>query len=308
MLRGSEDSGRCTLVTGASGLLGLNLALTSRGTDRVVLGVHRRVVTVRGCESVRLELGDRAAVRELLRQVRPTRVIHAAGLADVEGCEAEPARAFADNVLAAEHVATACAAEGVQLVHISTDHLFHGNRSMVDEHERVAPVNEYGRTKAEAESRVLAACPNALVVRTNFFGWGPVWRRSFSDFVIDSCRAGRPFNAWTDVYHTPISIPALATAINELLSCRARGVFHVVGDERISKYDLAMLIVHHLRLEGSLVRPALAAEVKGRVARPMDMSLSNRRLCETLGRGIGGAHDMVRDLGARAPAEIEALQ
>lgn len=308
MIKQRGDSRQGTLVTGASGLLGLNWALACRNAGRVVLGVHRHVVAVPGCESVQLELGDAAAVRELLRQVRPSCVIHAAGLADVERCEAEPARAFEDNVLAAERVAMVCAAEGLQLVHISTDHLFSGSRPMVDELELVAPVNEYGRTKAQAESRVLAACPGALVVRTNFFGWGPAWRRSFSDFVIDACRAGRRVNAWTDVHHTPISIPALVSAVQALLSIGAHGVFHVVGDERISKYDLAVLIARHFSLDESLLMPALAAEVKGRVARPLEMSLSNRRLRDALGRCIGGALEMVRDLGKAAPAEIEALR
>lgn len=300
--------GHGVLVTGGSGLLGLNWALARRGAGRVVLGVHRRQVRVPGCEAADLRLGDVESFREAIRSIRPAWVLHAAGLADVERCEADPARAFEDNVLVAERAALACAREGVRLVHVSTDHLFRGDVPMVREDDPMSPLNEYGRTKAEAESRVLAACPGALVVRTNFFGWGPPWRRSFSDFVRDACRRRATVNAWVDVHHTPISVPALASAVEGLLAAGARGVIHVVGDERISKYDLAVLIARHFRLDESCLRPARASEALGRVPRPRDMSLSNALLRSTLGRGVGNACEMVRALGDAAPPEIEALR
>ncbi len=305
---GVDIQRRGTLVTGGSGLLGLNWAIARRDRDRIVLGMHRRHVSLPGCDSVELDLRDAAAFRECLDRIRPAWVLHAAGLAEVERCEADPMRAFEDNVLVAERVAQGCATAGVRLVHVSSDHLFPGNRPMVDEAEPRQPMNQYGRTKAEAESRVLAACPDALVVRTNFFGWGPRWRPSFSDFVVDACRVGREVDAWTDVHHTPISVPALAEAIDGLLSRGASGVFHVVGDERISKYDLAVRIAQHFRLDETFLRPALASEVRGRVPRPLDMSLSNARLRSVIGRGIGDAAAMVRDLGQAVPHDIEVLR
>lgn len=297
-----------TLVTGGSGLLGLNWGLACRARGRVVLGMHRRAITLPGCESTSVDLREARAFRDCIRRVRPALVLHAAGLADVERCESEPARAFEDNVSAAERVAEACWHEGARLVHVSTDHLFDGRRSMVCESEAPSPVNAYGRTKAEAEARVLAACPSALVVRTNFFGWGPPWRRSFSDFVLDACRKGDPVRAWVDVHHTPISVPALALAVDGLLQAGASGIVHVVGDERISKYDLAMMLVRHFGLDASLIRAARAVEVPGRVDRPLDMSLSNNLLRSIIGRGIGGAAAMVSDLGAAPPSDIEALR
>lgn len=303
-----DGRGSGTLVTGGSGLLGLNWALARRRTGRVVLGMHRRTVRIDGCEVAEVRLDRAGEFAECLRRLRPAWVLHAAGLADVDRCEADPARAFEDNVGLASNVARACTDEGVHLVHVSTDHLFDGSRALVSEDEPMRPLNEYGRTKAEAESRVLAACPGALVVRTNFFGWGPAWRRSFSDFILDAGRRQQPVNAWVDVHHTPISVSALATAIESLVAAGTRGVVHAVGDERISKYDLAVLIARHFRLDPSFLRPARASEASGRVPRPLDMSLSNARLRSVLGRGVGSAADMVGDLGDEVPPEIGALR
>jgi dTDP-4-dehydrorhamnose reductase len=53
------------------------------------------------------------------------------------------------------------------------------------------PLNEYGRSKLLAEQWVIEAAPSALVVRTNFFGWGHASRRSFTDWIIYTLREGR---------------------------------------------------------------------------------------------------------------------
>ncbi len=62
---------------------------------------------------------------------------------------------------------------------------------MMDESSPVQPINIYGRTKAKAELDVLSVCPSAIIVRTNFFGWGLPHRKSFSDLIIESLRDGR---------------------------------------------------------------------------------------------------------------------
>ena len=72
----------------------------------------------------------------------------------------------------------------IQHVHISTDHLSNGNLSMTGEYDIPNPLNNYALTKYKAEKIVLSINPQALVIRTNFFGWGPPWRKSFSDTII----------------------------------------------------------------------------------------------------------------------------
>lgn len=300
--------GEGILITGGSGLLGLGWAFAARDRCRVVLGLHRRVVRLRGVEVVCPRLDDVQSLRATLRALRPARVVHAAGLADVERCEAEPERAHAENVVMAERVAAACVAEGVGLVHVSTDHLFRGDRAMLDESAEPDPVNVYGRTKAEAERCVLTTCPDALVVRTNFFGWGPGWRRSFSDFVIDACRGGQAVRLWTDVLHTPISVPALVRSVERLVDLGTRGIVHVVGDERISKYDFGVAIANRFGLDATLLRPSSAHDAPGRTRRPMDMSLSNRHLVSILGHGIGPVDRLLHDLGQAPPEELGRLE
>ena len=70
---------------------------------------------------------------------------------------------------------------GSKLIHISTDHLYDGTKDIYTEDDLVSPLNVYGKTKAQAENEVLSINPKALIVRTNFYGWGLSYRKSFSD-------------------------------------------------------------------------------------------------------------------------------
>src|SRR5205823_2508498 len=124
------------------------------------------------------------------QELAPDVVVHAAGLTNVDRCEQYPVLSRRANAEIARNVAIAVAHSRAKLVHISSDHLFSGERSFYREDDPTQPLNEYGRSKVAAEEWVLQACPSALVIRTNFFGWGHCLRQSFSDWIIINLRAG----------------------------------------------------------------------------------------------------------------------
>ena len=240
-------------ITGGSGLLGVNCAVALRDRYRVTLGLHQRAIDLAGVQTHSCHLDSIDDVRRALDSVRPELVIHAAGLASVEACEADPERAHYQNVELAAHVAAACVSCQIPLVHMSTDHLFPGDGELARERDSVAPVNAYGRTKAAAEARVLDACPQALVVRTNFYGWGTSYRRSSSDEIVDRLRKGERVTRFTNVFYTPILASVLAHAVLGLVEARASGVVHVVGDQRLSKHAFGLKVAQCFGLDASLI-------------------------------------------------------
>ena len=228
--------------------------------------------------------------------IKPRIVIHTAGFTNVDKCEDEPSLAQHINVELAANVAQASAKLGLQLVHISTDHLFSGELPLADETKQVAPINVYGRTKAEAEFRVMEAHPQAIVMRTNFYGWGPTYRRSFSDVIIEALRSGKKLTLFKDVFYTPILIEIAARAVHDLINLKASGIFNVVGDERISKYEFGLKIAEKFNLDSGLITPGLLADQVALVKRPHDMSLSNHKTCNLLGRKLGEINDHIARL------------
>jgi dTDP-4-dehydrorhamnose reductase len=284
------------LITGGSGLLALNWAATVRDRYAVVLGVHERIVTLREVKTQRIDLESADAIARILEVSQFDLVIHAAGFSNVEACEARPDLARHINVTLASNVAKACAELGVSLVHISTDHLFSGAESLTDESHPIAARNSYGRTKAEAECRVLQAHPQALVIRTNFYGWGTSYRHSFSDSILGMLRSGKEAMLFSDVFYTPILIEALAEAVLDLVQLKASGVYNVVGGGRLSKHEFGLRLAERFGLDATLIKPVLMAERTSLVRRPFDMSLSNQKVCRALGKVLGGVNEQIARL------------
>lgn len=284
------------LITGGSGLLALNWALALRDRYSFTLSLHEREIALAGIQTARIDLESVDQLVRVFEIVQPQIVIHTAGLTSVEECEVKPNLAQHINVELAVNVAKACSKFGLQLIHISTDHLFSGEAPFVDETHPVEPQNIYGRTKAEAELRVLEAHAQALVIRTNFYGWGLNYRRSFSDVIIEGLRSGRELTLFNDVFYTPILIEKVIQATHDLIDLNTSGIIHVVGDERISKYEFGVKLAQEFNLDTRLIKPGHLTDQVSLVQRPHDMSLSNQKTCKLLGRKLGGVGEHIARL------------
>ena len=236
------------LITGGSGLLALNWATTMREKFNITLGLHDRKVNLKDTTSILLDLDSKEALTRALEAFQPQLVIHAAGLTSVEQCEANPTLAKHINVDLTQNLVIVCTKLNIPMVYISTDHLFSGNESLVHEDYPVSPVNVYAKTKAEAETCVLDSDAKALIIRTNFYGWGTSYRQSFSDMVLNHLRAGKKISLFKDIYYTPMLIEPLVNSVHELINKKAKGVFNVVGDDRISKYDFGVKLAKEFNL------------------------------------------------------------
>ena len=275
------------LITGGTGLLALNWACAMRETWDVTLGIHSNLVDLAGVNSCPLALDDPVRLLAQIDDIAPDLVVHTAGLTSVDQCELNPSFANQANVVIAQNLALAAARRSVALVHVSTDHLFSGNQSMCTEDERPAPINHYGRTKALAEIAVLNANPQALVLRTNFFGWGNSKRQSFTDWLIYSLRSGKKLPLYENIFFTPILADALALAAHQLVEKGASGVFNLVGDQRLSKYEFACILADNFSLPQYLVLRHIFDGSELVAPRPLDMSLNNNKARQVLGRDIG---------------------
>lgn len=276
------------LITGGTGLLGVNWAFARKHQDEVILAAHHRQITIEGVLLQKIDLTSAVNIFSAIEEIKPDFVVHAASLTSVEKCEHNLNLAEEVNVDLAFNVAKACNASGVKLVHISTDHLFAGDRPFVEERQSLEPLNAYGTTKARAESLVLGVNPDSLVVRTNFFGWGPSYRKSFSDFIIEALRNGFEVKLFYDVFYSPILIEVLIEKIEKLLLVGARGIFNIVGDDRITKYQFGLYLAKEFELNVGLIKPISIHSLNELVVRPLDMSLSNKKISNIIDCKVGG--------------------
>lgn len=277
------DSSKKILITGASGLLGhylSNFFQTSRYQIFALKGKHS--VNVSGVKEIEIDLLDFYKVTDLLKKIHPDYIIHCAGLTNVDQCERNVVLAEKIHIDLSFLVAKVAGQINSKIIHISTDHLWDGSVPMVIEDTPVCPLNVYGRTKAEAEKAVISVNSKALILRTNFFGPGLEWRQSLSDWIITSLNRNEKIKAFSDVFFTPISMFHLSNLMLRLITEEAKGIYHVVGSERISKYDFAVSISKILNKPADLIQAISIKDIQLFAPRPLDMSLSTKKVSKFL--------------------------
>lgn len=297
------------LLIGGSGLLALNWTRVMTGDWTVYRLEHSRRLEVVGSHGYSGRLNSTEDFAAALSEVEPDLVVNCAGMTNVEDCEASPEAAREVNTDMPARLAIACKRQGVRLVHISTDHLFDDRLTLFSETDAPAPLNVYGRTKDAGEKAVLDRAPDALVVRTNFFGWGTSYRLSFSDSILGTLRAGERPTLFDDVYFTPILMDRLVMLVHQLVEHRAVGLYNVVGDERLTKYDFGVQIARTFGLDETLLQRIRLADRPDLVRRPREMGLSNAKLCRAIGSAVGDVTSQLKHLAAlEGLADIREIQ
>lgn len=237
------DGGRSLLITGGSGTLGKAFA---RICDR--RGLSYRLLTRR-----EMDIADPASVNTVLGQYDPWAVINAAGYVRVDDAEGELELCRRENARGPEVLAAACAARKAKLLTFSSDLVFDGaKRSPYVEGDAPAPLNVYGRSKAEAERRVFVALPTALVIRTSAF-FGPWDRYNFVTAALSSLAEEREFIAADDVVISPTYVPDLVQASLDLLIDNERGIWHLANSGELTWAELARRVATLAGLDASLV-------------------------------------------------------
>jgi dTDP-4-dehydrorhamnose reductase len=213
----------------------------------------------------RLELLDPAALRRGFEELGPSAVIHTAYRQDEPRVNSEGSAA----------VAAAAADLGARLIHMSTDLVFDGTkREPYTEDDEPNPRDEYGRSKLEAERRVLALDPEALVVRTSLLvGRERPGRQELA--VLEAARGERDIAFFEDEWRSPVLVSDLAAALLELVDAEASGILHLGGAEPMNRYELACEIAAAHGLPTRRLRRGSLAESS--VPRAADCVLDSSR-------------------------------
>ena len=267
------------LVTGAGGLVGQALVRAAGrwpGADVLATGRGPAVAHDRGGYA-RLDVLDADAVERTFQDFAPDVVLHAAGRAQVDACEADRQSCWALNVDAVVMMAAACHRHGARLVLPSTDFVFDGRSGPYAEADRPAPVNAYGRSKLAAENalRTSHLADWAVARTTMVFGVpaGEAPRLDVVRWVVRELAAGRPIRVADDQWRTPTYDDDLADGVLRVVRLGRRGVFHVSGREQVSVLELARRVAATFDLDASLVEPASTAEIHPGAPRPLHAGL-----------------------------------
>ncbi|TFG63179.1 MAG: NAD-dependent epimerase/dehydratase family protein [Spirochaetales bacterium] len=152
-------------------------------------------------------------------------------------------------------MARACAEEGVRFVHFSSDAVFSGTGGPYTEEDTPAPVNFYGKSKAEAEQAVLSVYPAAAVIRISLVLGFPV--ASGNSFLLrfrDALVRGKEQVLPVSEVRTPVDVHTLTEAVLELCENRFSGLLHIGSTDSINRYELAKKAATKLGFDPGLVK------------------------------------------------------
>jgi dTDP-4-dehydrorhamnose reductase len=301
------------LVTGASGLLGLNMALEASKQHEVFGSVNRNVIKTTNFTVVQSDLTIPDSLEDLFTESRPDWVINCAALANLEACEADPVLAEQLNSDLPEKLANLVAKGGARLVHISTDAVFDGKRGGYSEKDKPNPLSLYAKTKFDGEQAVLAANPNAIVARVNLFGWSLSGKRSLAEWFFNNLSENNRIMGFTDVFFCPLLATDLAQTVLQMLENGLQGLYHVVSSECTSKYDFGVRLARLFDFDDKLIEPTSISQSELVAARAPKLHLISDKLTRDLGEsppdlktGLEGFHaqylagypEFIRQLGA----------
>jgi dTDP-4-dehydrorhamnose reductase len=271
------------LVTGASGLLGINLALEASKRHVVFGTANRHALTTDAFEVIQTDLLLPGAVEKLLEGTRPDWVINCAALAIVDACERDPVLASKLNTALPEKLASIVARGGARLVHVSTDTVFDGIRGDYTEDDKPNPLSVYARTKLAGEQAVAEANPEALIIRINLFGWSLSGERSLAEWFFNNLTAGKEMMGFTDVYFCPLLANHLAHILFKMLESGLQGLYHVVSSECASKYAFGIALAERFGFDTGLISPASVEQSNLKAARSPNLTLRADKLIRDLG-------------------------
>lgn len=261
-----------TMIIGSDGQLGSDLCRVLSG--ELVPLTHQDI-----------EVCDLASIDAAVEKHRPELVVNTAAYNQVDRAEQDPGPAIATNMLGTRNLALACAQWDIDLLHVSTDYVFRGDKSEpYTEEDLPDPLSVYGTTKLAGEYFVKALAPRWYVIRTTgLFGIAGSLpgKRNFVETMLRLADQHQALNVVGDQRISPTYTFDLAQAIEEVTKRRAYGLFHITNSGACSWFEFARAIFEEAGRSPDLSETT-SAEFGAAARRPPYSVLANEAL-ERLG-------------------------
>ncbi|MFQ6066296.1 MAG: dTDP-4-dehydrorhamnose reductase [bacterium] len=257
------------LITGISGMLGVDLYQILKGSYKVV-GLDLKEFPSAPFPAPSLHKGDITNLPELklvFFKLNPDFVIHTAAYTDVDGCEKNPGRAHKVNALGTRNIALICQKKNIPFVYVSTDFVFDGKKNHpYTELDEPHPLNVYGKSKLDGENYVKSLLERYFIVRTSWL-YGR-HGKNFVDTILKLTEEKEELTVVDDQMGSPTYTKDLAQEMKKLLSSSSYGIYHLTNSGRCSWYEFAREILKLAGLREVKVKPITSKQLNRPARRP----------------------------------------
>lgn len=266
------------VVTGSGGMLGSSF-VSSLSDQCVCFGLGRLEDPF---VSHVVDLTHVGTTFRLLNDIRPTLVIHCAALTNLEYCEQHPDEAELVNVGTTNTITSWCEDKQIPLVYISTAGVFDGGQVWYTEEDLPNPQTIYGKSKYKAEVRVKAYNKSFIFRAGWMIGGGPLRDKKMIGKLMQQINADAPrLTVVNDIYGTVTYAPDFVSTVLAVLPHQQHGIFHVAARERLTRYDIASMLIRKLNKTVELVSVSSNELSQTFFAnRPLSEALSSKKLID----------------------------
>jgi dTDP-4-dehydrorhamnose reductase len=256
------------LLLGGSGLLGSDC--------KEVLSQEYEVIAP---SSKDLDIISWDMVIENLQKIKPHVILNCAGFSNVDDCEKDEFLVKKVNVEGPRNLAQGAARFHCRMIHISSDYVFSGQKSLPRpyfEDDPVDPISAYGRSKVESEVAIKENSPNYIILRTAWL-YGKNRNNFVHSIIKGATEKTKGLKVFEDQFGTPTWTYRLAIQIKDLLQSDLKGTFHATSEGSCSRLECAQFIIKKLKLKLTL-KPISVIGHHSAAKRPGNCVLENRLL------------------------------
>lgn len=240
------------LISGLTGMLNEYFNSDLKKIYNIIFFHHKKIKSKK--KYIKVNFYNKSDLQKHIKRHKPEFFIHSAGLTNVEICEKKKKYAKKVNYLITKNIVDICYQNNICLIFISTDHLFSGNNICgYSEISKVNPLNQYAKTKVLSENFIRKKMKNYLIIRTNFFGRGNRYKKSFSDKILNDLKKNKKIYLFDDVYFNPISMNYLIKIIYQLYKKNCKGIYNIGTEKKISKFQFGVEIAKIKKFNPDLV-------------------------------------------------------
>ncbi len=265
------------LVLGANGLLGQSIIKRFNNEYEVNASSmeNESFIDLPAVPYFQADLTIRYDVADLIQKVQPDLIINTSAISNVDLCETEREMTWKVNVKALENILDACGRLKPVVVQISTDYVFDGNNAPYSEMDEVNPIGYYGRSKMSAENIIRNCSLEYIIARTQvLYGIGKRIRPNFVTWVINALKKNENIRVVNDQKGTPTYVNDFSEGLYKLIMQREFGLYHISGNESVSRYDFALKIAEIFGLNSELIEEITTDDLKQKAPRPKNSSFT----------------------------------
>lgn len=221
-----------------------------------------------------MDIRKKNSVENVVKKINPDIIINCAAKTNLDEIENESINAFEVNAYGAEIISKISKKYSKRFVHISTDSVFDGTQGLYDEKDIPNPINQYSKSKLEGEKLIRNNNSDAVIVRTNFYGYSN--KKDFLfNWILKKIRNNESINAFEDIVFNPLEINNLSELLLELCLNEFKGTIHLAGNEIFNKYKFAKKIASTLNYDEKLIIKGNSNDMNFTAKRPKNTSLNN---------------------------------